>query len=376
MNVFDFDVQRDNDRKNLTESLFAYLNRSTKPGSCASRALIEDWLRNVPTSEHAEFRARFRSGDNIQFGTAFQELFLHEFLRRQDCVLDFHPAIPGTPKHPDLLVRSASGKTFILEARISTDVASGPESNPRADRIRDFLRQLKLDGYKLGIDELTAGTSDLPQKALRKHIVDALAADPGNDDGIVRIEPYSTEDGWEIRLTAFSSGRYGSSSSTTVIQEGWGRTWTGPSYPLRDALKKKAGKYGALSMPYVIAVNSADVMLTGRDFEETLFGVRPGITIAGMTPRLARGFWGSEAAPAHRRVSAVLFTKNLWPATVLMGQMYCCLWLNPWAERPYDGLLAELPAFRLEESKVRERPGRPWHELMGLEPLSDSSLWD
>lgn len=167
--------------------------------------------------------------------------FLHELLRRQGCVLDCHPAIPGTPKHPDLLVRPASGETFILEARTSTDVASGPESHPRADRIRDFLRQLKLDGYKLGIDELTAGTGDLPHKPLRKHIIDALAADPGNDDGIVRIKPYSTTDGWDIRLTAFSCNRYGANSSKTVTQEGWGRTWMGPSYPLPDVLDRDFG---------------------------------------------------------------------------------------------------------------------------------------
>jgi hypothetical protein len=84
-------------------------------------------------------------------------------------------------------------------------------------------------------------------------------------------------------------------------------------------------------MPYVIAVNAADVMLTDRDFEETLFGVRPGITISGMTHKLARGFWGTENGPQHQRVSAVLFTKDLWPATVLMGQVYACVYLNPWA---------------------------------------------
>jgi hypothetical protein len=374
--VFGVNPRTDTGRKNLSESVFAYLNRSAKRGSAASRALIEEWMFHTPRSEQDEFCARFRSGDNVQFGTAFQELFLHEFLRRQKCTLDFHPSIPGSSKRPDFLVRPPYGDGFILEARTSTDVASGPQRNPRGDRIRDFLRQMKLDGYRLSIDELTVGTSDLPQKALRKHVVDAIAADSGEAGAIVRIPNYSTADGWRIRLTAFSSRRYGSSRSTTVMQEAWGRTWNGPSYPLRDALKKKAGKYGQLAMPYVVAVNSADVMLTDRDFEETLFGVRSGITIAGMTDELARGFWGTESAPNHRRVSAVLFTKNLWPATVLLGQVYACLYLNPWAERPYDGLLTRLPTFRFENGEAREHPGEPWHELMNLQPLADASLWD
>jgi hypothetical protein len=177
-------------------------------------------------------------------------------------------------------------------------------------------------------------------------------------------------------LTAFCSAHYGSPHSTTVMQEAWGRTWSGPSYLLRDALKKKAGKYGQLTMPYVIAINSADSMLTHRDFEETLFGVQPGITIAGMTDELARGFWGTESSPTHRRVSAVLFTKNLWPATVLTGQVYVCLYLNPRADRPYDGLLVQLPTFRFENGALRHYPGKSWHELMKRQPLADPSIWD
>jgi hypothetical protein len=59
-----------------------------------------------------------------------------------------------------------------------------------------------------------------------------------------------------------------------------------------------------------------------------------------------------------------------------MGQVYCCLWLNPWAERPYKGLLAELPTVRFENGEAREHPGKPWHELMNMELVRDSSIWD
>src|SRR6266481_4875086 len=90
----------------------------------------------------------------------------------------------------------------------------------------------------------------------------------------ISIPLLTTIDGWRIKLTAFPTARYGTRSGT-VMQEAWGRTWTGPSYPLLDSLKKKGGRYGKqFAMPYVIAVNSSDVMLTHRDFEETLFGVR------------------------------------------------------------------------------------------------------
>jgi hypothetical protein len=88
-----------------------------------------------------------------------------------------------------------------------------------------------------------------------------------------------------------------------------------------------------------------------------------------MTEELARGFWGTENAANHRRVSAVLFTKNLWSATVLTGQVYTCLYLNPWAERPYKGLLTLLPTFRFENGEAQEFPGKMWYELMGQQPV-------
>jgi hypothetical protein len=96
-----------------------------------------------------------------------------------------------------------------------------------------------------------------------------------------------------------------------------------------DALKRKGGRYGnQLAMPFVIAVNSFDCMLTNRDFEEALLG--------------ECGFWGTVGAPMFQRVSAVLFTKNLWPPTLLTGQVYSCLYLNPRAKQPYAGVLTKL----------------------------------
>jgi hypothetical protein len=372
--IFDTIRSTDVSGKLRIESTFAYLNRSARPGSAASRVLLETWLSRVPVAEHADFCSRFRSGDNVQFTSALQELTLHELLRRQGCKLRFHPKVSGTTKQPDFNVRQPKAPEFLLEACTSTEIASGPESSPRADRIRDFLQGLDLQGYLLGIDELKEGSKDLQQKLLARHIDDGIkAAAAGYADKSISIPLLTTDDGWRIKLTAFPTARYGTRTGT-VMQEAWGRTWDGPSYPLRDSLKKKAGRYGnQLAMPYVIAVNSSDVMLTDRDFEETLFGARPDIVVTDS--RLKRGFWGTATAPNHRRVSAVLFTKNLCEPTLLMGQVYACLYLNPWPEQPYEGVLTKLPTFRFEDGILREQAGAPLHKLLKLR-LSDSALWN
>jgi hypothetical protein len=352
------------------ESSFAYVNRSARPGSAASRDLIEAWLSRVPPAKHADFRSRFRCGDEAQFTSALQELTLHQLLWGQGCKLQFHPNVSGTTKQPDFHVRQLGASEFLLEARTSTEISSGPENRPRANRIRDFRDYLDLPGYLLGIDELTEGTADLPQKPLARYIDDGIkAAAIGYSAESISIPLLTTADGWRIKLTAFPTLRYGT-RRRTVMQENWSRTWR-PSHPLRDSLKKKGGRYGnQLAMPYVIAVNSSDAMLTHWNFKETLFG-ESSITDGG---RLTRGFWGTATAPNHRRVSAVLFTQNLCEPTLLMGQVYACLYLNPWADRPYEGILTKLPTFRFENGALRENAGAPLHKLLKLRPR-DSAMW-
>jgi hypothetical protein len=263
---------------------------------------------------------------------------------------------PGTTKLPDFDVRQPTGPAFLLEACTSTENSSGPESSPRTDRVRDFLQGLNLQNYPIAIDELTDGTNDLPQKLLARHIDDGMkAAAVGNAPESISIPLLATADGWRIKLTAFPTARYGTRRGA-VMQETWGGTWNGPSYPLRDSLKEKGSRYGnQFAMPYVIAVNSCNAMLTDRNFEETLFGVRPEAAVTDS--RRARGFWGSATAPNHRRVSAVLFTKNLWPVTLLTGQVHACIYLNPWADRHYEGVPTKMLTFIFEDGALRPYAG-------------------
>lgn len=370
--IFDRIRRTDVTRKKLTESSFSYLNRSARRGSAESRGLMESWLSRVPASEHADFCARFRCGKESEFTSALQELMLHELLRRQGCKIEFHPSLPGATKQPDFKVRQPKSSEFIFEARTSMEIESGPDGGTRAYRIREFLRTIELQDHLIAIDELKEGSNDLSQKNLRKHIEAGIKAGvAGYIDDSISIPLLTTPDGWRIKLTVCSASRYGP-RPTSLMQEAWGRTWTGPNYPLREVLEKKASRYGQLGMPYVIAVNSSDMMHSNRDFQDTLFGSPPQFSAPGSAPDI--GFWGTAAAPKHTRVSAVLFTTNLCAPTLLMGQVYTSLYLNPWPSHPYDGVLAKLPTFKLENGAVREAPGEPLHKLLRLR-LRDKSLW-
>jgi hypothetical protein len=350
--IFDNAPRASTEHKRVSQPIFDYLNNSARPGSEVTRGLIEDWFSRYPAAEQDELRSRFRSGDT-PLAAAFHELSLHELLVRQGCKITLHPSVAGTTNRPDFAVEDPDGFQFLLEARTSMEVNSGPNYSPRYNRVLDFLRNTDFDGFLIGVCELTAGGSHVATRRIEQHIVSVLAVHCATDEAVIAIPPFE-EDGWRIRLKAFRRTSYPNRTGLLYLDSS--RTLTSPRYPLRSAVKDKAGRYGQ-DLPLVISVSSLDPMLTDCDLQCQLLG--------------QGGISGSKGRP---QLSAVLFTNNLWPATLLTGLVGSRLYLNPHAERPYRGVLEKLDTFSLKDDSWRCCPGKPLWELLEL-PRFDSSLW-
>lgn len=357
--LFDTIDRTDTRHKRRTESIFGYWNRSARPGDVETRRLMESWFSRIPSEAQKEFRARFCSGD-AALTSAFQEMCLNELFLHERCEPRLHAAINGTSKKPDFLVRQPFGPLFLLEARTSTEISRRLEVNPRSNRVFDLLTSLHIPGFRLGIAEITTGTHDLRLALLESHITRAIRAIQPDTTSAASIPTFETADGWRIRLDAIPGLWHDCDS--TVLYESWYGVWNPPSETLLNAVKKKACRYGdAIYFPFVIAINSNDPMLVTRDYEDVLIG----------ESRL----WGTAAAPQYRRVSAVLFTKNLWPETLLMGQVESRLYLNPFARLPYSGVLTELDTFMFDGASWRCRHGASIHTRLGLN-RRDSAFWN
>jgi len=367
MSVFDCHVRTDTSPKVLSESIFTFWNRSGKPSSEACRELIEGWVSHLPEAEQDNLRSRFRSGSDHDCGAAFQELCLHEFLLRQQCTVFLHPLLPGTTNHPDYRVLQPDRTEFILEAVASTTLSRGPEINPLRNPIRDRLQKLRLDGFYIGIDELTAGTRAIAWRSVERHINEQIKKVAADRFGSIPLPPLTTVDGWRLKLTLWPRP---SDADSGVSYEGWSGTAEGPASALVASLRKKGSRYGELGLPFVVAVNSFDVMCTDHDFDRVLFGDPPNSAMI----RPQSGFWGAPAAPLFRRVSAVLFTKNLWPETVLMGQVQACLYFNPWAHLPYRGVFSALDSVEYVNGVLQRKRGVPLHHLLGVTARTSHEL--
>lgn len=359
--IFDSVTRTDGSYKKRAESIFAHLNRSAKHSVEVSRDLVEGMFSHVPCDSQVELRARFRSGSDAELASAFQELCLHELLIKQGCKLASHPCVTGTSKRPDFRVIEAKGLRFLLEARASTEVSTGPVGDPRGNQIRDFLDGFSVGEFLLGIDEIVAGSKDLRCRTLARHILESLNPASVQATCVFSIPKFETEDGWKIRLKAIPAVSC-EKGNGRVRYEAWGRDWRRPSTTLLAALSEKARRYGnQLGMPFVIAINSFDATLGERDFAGAVLG--------------EKGLWGSSNNPRCRRVSAVLFTANLWPATLLMGQVNARLYLNPFAEWHYDGVLLNLNTCRFQDGSWCCQEGNSISQLLDL-GLHKSSLWD
>lgn len=362
--LFDCIDRTDTCPKRRSENTFAYWNRSARAGPNAFRELLEAWFSHVPANERHEMRERFRAGADDAMASVFHELCLYELLFQEGCQITFHPPMRESTNRPDYGVRQTDGTEFLIEAISATVVSTGPTNSPRRNRIADRLHRFRHDGFAIGIDELREGSRDLRWIPLERHIRSELAR-IGPQRRRVSMTPFKNDDGWKVRLTAIPALR--PEASGKVLYEAWHGTSAGPAAAISAALQKKATRYGDPDRPYVIAVNSSDPMCSDRDFDTALFG-HPN------NPRIP-AFWGSAQNPSHTRVSAVLFTANLWPATILMGQVSPCLYLNPWAKRQFQGFLTKLKTVCWHGGALHRTHGMPLHQLLGTNVLSGCRDW-
>lgn len=135
---------------------------------------------------------------------------------------------------------------------------------------------------------------------------------------------------------------------------------------------RKAGKYGDLDLPFLVAINAQEQHLDRIDMMEALFG-KEGYLMSRESEdvRMVRepnGLWTSATGPRYSRVSAVLLVSSLVPWSV--GSCSPWLFLNPWAKRPLPSVLTAVSTARPshEDHKMIFSDGADGTALFGLPP--------
>ncbi len=338
--------------KGHSESAYAFLDRSARIPCARARDLLDGWYSELPAQARASIRVRFADADPGHHLGALWELYLHETFRRLDYEVDLDVGRedPGHPR-PDFLL-AQDGKEFYLEATaaLGASVLGDQSSQARAAALREAVERVRAPSFFIGIDIGACGENTPGRRAVTDPLqqwVDGLDA-----DAVIAAHQTTHDvprkvlsfDGWEVECKAFPvSPEHRDAPDHRVVgaySEGFAAL--DDATPLRRKLKRKASRYDALELPYVVALLCAGDFAEDKDIVDALLGTtaiqfdRSTLKIRGV--RQPDGFWHGPNGPQNTTVSAVVTIPQLsWSS---IAAVVPTVWLNPWAARP---LTAALP---------------------------------
>jgi hypothetical protein len=353
--------------------------------------VLEEWFSRYPTDAKSEFVSRFRSTSNWQHQAALFELFLHELVSCMRCTVTLHPQLNGmVTTRPDFLIESPDLSRSYLEAVLATDESSGERgANTRKRVVYDLLDKLESPDFFLGVDEVGKPRTPPSVRKLKSSLEEWLnglaveeihtLAQDGNWSALPRF-PYE-HDGWTLSFFPIPKGTKNRNRTETASRAIGMRSHepqiVESGVATRDAIRAKAGRYGKLTAPYVIAVNAVSEEVSTEEIRRThvmeaLFGkqqyvFRRGGPLEGEWSRRSDGVWTSKNGPRYRGLSAVLVAAplNHWN----LANAPVCLYHNPWATKPYQLELTRLPqAIPQADENIKWVQGTATGEILGLPP--------
>lgn len=385
MRLFD-DIRRDDDDEgpaDQAEPKFAYLNRSARPEVGRIRHVLEEWFSHYPAEERSDLRGRFRSNNDSHHRSAFFELFVHELLLQLECRIRVHPDISSdNAKRPDFGVKSPSGENFIVEAVLASQESDeDAAARARISEVEDAINRMDSPNFFVGMD--MEGVPKTPPSA--RQIIAFLTerlesldpdqiAEQFTSGGLEAVPHWIYEhDGWTIDFYPIPKKREsrGKPGIRTIGLQGYGFRKVDRREAVQNAILRKAGQYGNLEVPYVVAVDTmGEIGVHREDIMEALFGreqykVSFGHLDQPEFTRVPDGVWRSFSGPRYTRVSAVLVVHELSPWNVPRASV--CLYHNPWAAQSYKSELCRLPqAVPQPDYRMEWVDGMTLSEVLGL----------
>ena len=381
--VFDYADRKDTNPKLNRESHFVFLNRSARSEIARVRDLVELCVRAYPGTEREELVARIRCGNDTNFKSAMFELLLHATLERLGCNLEPHPTLENDSKaRPDFMVTTPDGSKFYLEAVLASESNESVQAaEARKGVVMDALASAKHDNFMVDVQEEGDPDTQPRGKTLVRDVLRWLnSLDPDvvqvvlEKDGLDAAPTFAWQhEGWSVRFRPIPlrPERRGKSLTLLGIQGGGAKgelvdAWS----PIRKAVRSKASKYGALSKPFLVAVNMESFHLDRIDEMQALYGQEQYVFTVGQPgkePKFQRapnGAWYGNSGPEYTRVSGLWIFNDLSPYTVAVRRQ--TVYFNPWASLVLPDILRSFPHASANESKMEWMDGVSLRDVFRL----------
>jgi len=330
-------------------SRYDYLQRSNREDIQILRDRINDWASRFPLDE--EFIGRFRNKDDRQHQGSLFELFTNEFLIRLGFNVERGKPLVGSKKTNtavDFTVGRRNKPLFYLECTLANDSMTDLSVSKNKDRIESSLEDVNSIDFQVDIDFISVSHQTPSLSKIQKSLRLIL------ENGYDRRSEIVEDKGWKIKLSlARRQKNRNKKQGKTVRSVGEVGAMASDPYPqlFKSLKKKKSSKYGQVDLPYIIAINSNEVLLRDSDILRVLFGQNDEYTFN--FPQ-KEGYWYSSK-PINRDVSSILLFSELY--YYHLNPLRQELWRNPFSNNPLpEDLDLKLDDVRLKQSNGRFVP--------------------
>lgn len=374
MNVFSEGKRTDSRSLLRNESQYQFLDRSNRPEAFRVRQKVEEWLSRCPQDHMTQLAARLSSNDDELFSSAAFELILHELIVGSGHeILEVEPEVPDTNKRPDYLVRSKCGQAFYVEAvNVTGETPSTRAAQKRRDSAIDVIYSVRSEWHMLDVYPKGMPSQPIRLKALRKSLEDWIGR---LEKGRADAPPFVWQDaGFCVVINPRNRNRRQTEADETSVAMEMGEGKSGIlGDGIREALKKKASKYGKLPHPLVVAVNDLTFFAGLDDLWAALFG-SPCVVFRKYADgrvesldeerRRFNGVLLDSRRPRRNGLSAVMYFEGLsaWSA----GHRAGTIAHNPFARRPLPTGLFDLDEFAPCGDELVKIEGKGLGACLGL----------
>ena len=331
------------------------------PPLVAARKEFLAWLAEVPEAHRADLDARLRSDLDDAHLSARLELFVHHYFRSNGREPQIHPKVAHSSNRPDFLVDKGDA-TLLVECKSVFDKPAIAQQDQR-------LRQLATEaGRKLERTVILNPLSNLPPNIPARRIrgwIERLQI-PNDGPDVMEFDFWDNHQGHHYGLRTILPRINDGGEGLTGVQGLMSQAQTVTIGELfRKGLMEKAGKYGQLDFPYLIAL-SAETKFPARTKHEfaALFGnIVLNLHADGQVSetRKPNGLFTliQNGEPRYKRVSGVLVYRFKWTESGHEHRIH--IYHNPYAAKPIDpGLFPDISQFvRQDKDRMAWTNGAP-----------------
>ncbi len=372
--------------KNQVEPEFYYYETSARPEIARVRTLLELWFASYPLEHQSELRQRIRASRS-GIDSPFWELLLHRLLTEFGAAVTVHPAVIGSNRRPDFLVRLHNGFEFYIEAVLATGQtdAERAKENMVSRIYRTIDAKLLDERFFLSVEVQAFGKVQPPGNKLVYDLAGYLRGLKPEEVGLdLLARGFDTDyrfewkhGDWHLEFIpiprkqeSIGKGHRAIGFYPVKVQ------MSGTKFDIRSAVEYKLDHHRLLTKPYVIAVNSTHWSTTEEDYIDALYGsesvvfsMMPDGSTRRKEERAPDGVWFSERGVRNDRLIGVLGVPDIGgvgPCSVASRSL--TLYENPYIAYPSEATLEPLRRVYPDGVHLGISPGSSLGEILGLPP--------